>query len=69
MLLGHSEKTTKLIGVSEILKAGLTKNQLAILEIIKEEHGELLNKLLSEAFQRGWTRGTNRIFQMLWTKF
>lgn len=58
MSLGDSEKTTKLIGasISEILKAGLTKKQLAVLEIIKEEHSELLNKLLSEAFQRGWTR-------------
>ena len=59
MSLGHSEKTSKLIGesISEILKAGLTKKELTILEIIKEEHGETLNKLLSEAFQRGWTRG------------
>jgi len=59
MSLGHSEKATKLIGKSmnEILKAGLTKKELAILEIIKEEHRETLNKLLSEAFQRGWTGG------------
>lgn len=59
MSLGDSEKTTKLIGesISEILKAGLTKKQLAVLQLIREEHGETLNKLLSEAFQRGWTRG------------
>lgn len=58
MSLGDSEKTTTLIGesISEILKAGLTKKQLAVLEIIRGEHSELLKSLLSEAFQRGWSR-------------
>ncbi|MDH3839085.1 MAG: hypothetical protein OET57_20255, partial [Desulfobacteraceae bacterium] len=42
--------------ISDILKAGLTKKQLSILQSIKEEHGKLLNKLLSDAFQRGWKR-------------
>ncbi|UCE53444.1 MAG: hypothetical protein JSV31_30085 [Desulfobacterales bacterium] len=58
MLLDDNKKATELISesISEILKAGLTKNQLSILESIKEEHGELLNKLLSDAFQLGWKR-------------
>lgn len=58
MQSGDNESVTRLIGesISEILKAGLTKNQLADLEKIKDEHGETLNKLLSQAFQRGWTR-------------
>lgn len=42
--------------ISEILQVGLTKNQLSTLETIKNEHRELLNQLLSQAFQRGWTR-------------
>ena len=58
MLLGDNGKTTRLIGesISEILRAGLTKKQLATLEIIQKEHGETLNKLLSDAFQLGWAR-------------
>lgn len=58
MLLEDDEKTKRLIAksISEILRAGLTKKQLAVLETIKEDHGELLNQLLSQAFQRGWTR-------------
>ncbi len=55
---GDNEKLKTLIAesISEILRAGLTKNQLSTLEIIKNEHRELLNQLLSQAFQRGWTR-------------
>lgn len=58
MKSGDNEKLKTLIAesISEILRAGLTKNQLSILETIKTEHGELLNQLLSQAFQRGWTR-------------
>jgi hypothetical protein len=58
MLLGDNEKTIKLIGesISGIVKAGLTEKQLTILERIREDHGELLNELLSQAFQRGWMR-------------
>jgi hypothetical protein len=55
---GDNEKLKTLIAesISEILHAGLTKNQLSTLETIKNEHGELLNQLLSQAFQSGWTR-------------
>ena len=58
MQSGDNEKVKNLIAesISEILRAGLTKNQLTTLETIKNEHGELLNQLLSQAFQRGWTR-------------
>ncbi len=58
MSSGDKDKTTRLIGqnISDILKAGLTKKQLAVLGIIREEHSELLNTLLSAAFQREWLR-------------
>lgn len=58
MQSGEDEKAKILIAesISEILHAGLTKNQLTTLETIKNEHGELLNQLLSQAFQRGWIR-------------
>ena len=58
MKSGENEKLKTLIAesISEILRAGLTKNQLLTLETIKNEHRELLNQLLSQAFQRGWTR-------------
>ena len=55
---GDNEKAQKLIAesISGILRSGLTNNQLTTLETIKNEHGELLNQLLSQAFQRGWIR-------------
>lgn len=58
MKSGDNEKLKTLIAenISGILRAGLTKNQLLTLETIKNDHGELLNQLLSQAFQRGWTR-------------
>ncbi len=60
MQSGDNEKTKNLIAesISAILRAGLTKNQLSTLETIKNDHGELLNELLSQAFQRGWTRSS-----------
>lgn len=58
MQFGNDEKAQKLIteSISGILCPGLTMNQLNTLETIKNEHGELLNQLLSQAFQRGWVR-------------
>ncbi len=58
MQSGDNKKANNLIAesISTVLRAGLTKNQLTTLETIKNEHGELLNQLLSQAFQRGWTR-------------
>lgn len=58
MQSGDNEKAQKHIAdsISEILRSGLTKSQLTTLETIKDEHGELLNQLLSQAFKRGWTR-------------
>jgi len=58
MLLEDDEKTKRLIAesISEILRASLTKEQLTVLQTINEDHGEILNQLLSQAFQRGWTR-------------
>ena len=55
---GDNEKVKDLIAgnINTILTAGLTKNQLTILKEIKNEQKELLNQLLSQAFQRGWTR-------------
>jgi len=41
----------------KILKAGLTKRQIKLLEVIHNEYEKDLNKLLSMAFQRGWVRG------------
>jgi len=42
--------------IHKILKAGLTKHQLKLLEVIDNEYKGDLNKLLSTAFQRGWVR-------------
>ena len=58
MKSGDNAKIKILIAesISEILRAGLTKNQLSLLDTIRSQHGELLNPLLSQAFQRGWAR-------------
>jgi len=58
MQSGDNDKAQNLIAesISGILRSGLTKNQMTTLETIKEEHGEMLNQLLSQAFQRGWIR-------------
>jgi len=53
-----TEKSKRLIAesISKILKAGLTKKKLDIIEDIRSTNGEQLNKLISAAFQRGWIR-------------
>ena len=58
MLLEDHESMKRLIGdsVGEILSAGLTQMELATLETLREEHGELLRQLISQAFGRGWAR-------------
>ena len=43
--------------ITRLLNSRLTKSQLSALEKIKEEHGEMLNKLLTQAFRKGWARG------------
>ena len=55
----EDDKTIKIIiteCISTILKAGLTKEQIKLLEMIDRDHKKDLNKLLSSAFQRGWVR-------------
>ena len=42
--------------VGEILSAGLTQMEMDTFEALREEHGDLLRKLISEAFGRGWIR-------------
>jgi len=42
--------------VATILRAGLTRQQLQILEAFKDTHREELNELFTRAFQRGWMR-------------
>jgi len=58
MAMEDHEKATRLIAesISNILKAGLTSKQLAALESIRADQGDLLNQCLTAAFQRGWTR-------------
>ncbi len=58
MLLEDHERMKRLIGdsVGEILAAGLTQTERAVLKALREEHGELLRQLISEAFGRGWVR-------------
>ena len=58
MAMGDQEKTKQLIveSMSSILKSGLTKKQLNTLEQIKIGWPEETNKLLADAFQRGWIR-------------
>ena len=43
--------------IKHLLNTRLNKNQLSILEAMKAEHGDMLNRLLSQAFQKGWARG------------
>lgn len=58
LLLGNHESAKVLIAesISKILKAGLTKNQLSILEQIKADHKDLVSLLLVKAFDEGWSR-------------
>ncbi len=58
ILLEDHDRMKRLIGdsVGEILTAGLTQTEMAALEALREEHGELLRQLISEAFGRGWVR-------------
>ena len=42
--------------IRHTLNTRLTKRQLSVLEAMKDEHGELLDKLLSQAFRKGWAR-------------
>jgi hypothetical protein len=60
MSLSDKIKAKRLIGesINEILTAGLTTKQLSTFKKINRENGNLLNKLLSEAFQRGWERSS-----------
>jgi DNA-binding TFAR19-related protein (PDSD5 family) len=53
-----NEKVKILIAesISSILRSGLTKKQLNELELIKNDYGESLSQLLSQAFQNGWMR-------------
>ncbi len=56
--LEDHESMKRLIGdsVGEILAAGLTQTEMATLAILKDEHGDVLRQLISEAFGRGWVR-------------
>ena len=58
MLLEDHERMKRLIGdsVGEILAAGLTQTEMNAFAALREEHGELLRQLISEAFGRGWVR-------------
>ncbi len=58
ILLADYDRMKRLIGdsVGEILTAGLTQTEMAALEALREEQGELLRQLISEAFGRGWVR-------------
>ena len=58
IVLEDHDRMRRLIGdsVGEVLSAGLTQMEMATLEALREEHGELLRQLISEAFGRGWVR-------------
>ncbi len=58
IVLEDHDRMKRLIGdsVGEILAAGLTQTEMATLELIRDEHGELLQRLISEAFGRGWVK-------------
>lgn len=55
---GDDETVTDLISQSivTILKAGLTPRQKRNLDVLKENHREEMQALMTEAFQRGWVR-------------
>ena len=52
------EAASKLVNesIKHILDTRLSKNQLSVLEMLKDEHGDMLNRLLSQAFRKGWAR-------------
>ena len=52
------EAASKLVNenIKHLLNTRLNKNQLSILAALKDEHGEMLNSLLSDAFRKGWAR-------------
>lgn len=55
---GDTDTATNLISKSivTILRAGLTPRQRRNLDQLKENHRPEIQKLLSDAFQRGWVR-------------
>ena len=72
MLLEDHESMKRLIGerVGEILSVGLTQPEMAVLEALRQEHGDLLRQLISEAFGRGWVRSgepklSNAMYEVL----
>ena len=58
IVLEDHDRMKRLIAdsVGEILTAGLTQMEMATLDRLREEHGELMRQLISEAFGRGWVR-------------
>lgn len=42
--------------IHAMLQMKLTPKQLSVLHELQVEHGTMLNKMLSQAFKRGWTR-------------
>ena len=52
------EAASKLVNesIKYLLNTRLSKNQLSILATMKDEHGEMMSNLLSEAFRKGWAR-------------
>ncbi len=72
MLLEDYESLKRLIGdrVGEILSVGLTQTEMAVLEELRQEHGDLLRQVISEAFGRGWVRSgeprlSNAMYEVL----
>ena len=43
--------------IKQLLNTRLSNHQLSILAAMKDEYGEMLNSLLSEAFRKAWARG------------
>ena len=44
------------MNIKNMLEVRLTRSQLSVLDELKIEHGDMLNRLLSQAFRKGWVR-------------
>ena len=55
---GDEDRVSELMSQSivTILKAGLTPRQKRNLDVLKENHREEMQALMTDAFQRGWIR-------------
>lgn len=64
MAAGDAHRVSDLISQSiiTILKAGLTARQKRNLDVLKANHREEMQQLMTDAFQRGWVRdGTSNL--------